>query len=186
MVFYKKFTISTVELRPNQHKTTIKNKTNSLQQRRFGMNIYRLLLLNFFFLTFCAHASEGLVSIPSPYSVNESANRLEKIIQEKGLTLFTRINHAKNAKQVNLKLIASELIIFGNPKVGTPLMQCSPQSGIDLPQKILIWQDKKQRSWLSYNMPAYIKKRHNIKGCDKTLSKIKKVLNMIVQATVKK
>ena len=88
-----------------------------------------------------ASASEGMIALASPYSAQQTADRFEKIITSKGLTLFARINHSKNAAGAGMELRATEVIIFGNPKVGTPLMQCSQAMGIDLPQKVLVWQD---------------------------------------------
>ena len=89
-------------------------------------------------LSHAALASEGLVSVQSPYSVKETADRFESIAKNKGLSLFARVNHSENASGVGLTLRPTETIIFGNPKVGTPLMQCAQNLAIDLPQKILV------------------------------------------------
>ncbi len=134
------------------------------------------------FLSFSAMASDGLVSVQSDFTVDETANRFVKIIEKKGLTLFARINHTDNAASVKLKLRPTEVIIFGNPKVGTPLMQCSQQVAIDLPQKALIWEDSKGKVWFSYNDPSYLKKRHNIQGCDPVIDKISTILGKLSKA----
>jgi len=124
------------------------------------------MLLSFFISSYVS-AEEGVISVESKYSVKETADRFTSILEKKGLTLFARIDHQKNGASVNLELRETEVIIFGNPKAGTPLMQCSQQAGIDLPQKALVWKDVDNKVWLSYNNPEYIKQRHNIQGCEK-------------------
>lgn len=136
--------------------------------------------------SFYANAEESVITFKSHYSAKETADRFEAIIKNKNLTLFARIDHKKNAENVDLALKPTEVIIFGNPNVGTPLMQCSQQVAIDLPQKVLITQDADQNVWLSYNNPNYLKKRHNIKGCDEVLSKIARVLNNLSKAAITK
>ena len=132
-----------------------------------------------------ATAVEGVLTLESNYSVKETANKFESIIEKKGLTLFARIDHQQNAAGVNLELRPTELIIFGNPKVGTPLMQCSQQVAIDLPQKVLIWKDEKGTVRLSYNNPEYLKERHQIEGCNKVINKISNVLKALTKAASK-
>ena len=127
-------------------------------------------------------AAENLVSVESRYSVKETADRFEQILANKGLTVFARINHSENASNVNLDLAPTEVIIFGNPKVGTPLMQCSKTVAIDLPQKALFWEDNKGQVWLSYNNPEALKERHGIKGCDQLVTKISHVLGRLSEA----
>lgn len=100
--------------------------------------------------------------------------------------MFARIDHQQNAAGVNLKLRPTEVIIFGNPKIGTPLMQCAQSVAIDLPQKVLISEDSQNKVWLSYNNPEYIKVRHHIQGCDKVISKISTVLSKLITAAVSK
>ncbi|MCP3896358.1 MAG: DUF302 domain-containing protein [Moraxella sp.] len=123
-----------------------------------------------------AIADNGLVSIKSSHDVRVTADRLEKTLKMKGMTVFARINHAEGAQKVGKKLRPTELIIFGNPKVGTPLMQCGQGVAIDLPQKALIWQDEAGQVWLSYNDPKYLAHRHSIKECDEIIKKIEKAL----------
>lgn len=118
------------------------------------------------------NSGDGLVTLESEYSVKETADRFESIIKSKGLTLFTRIDHQKNATGVNLALRPTEVIIFGNPKAGTALMQCAQNVAIDLPQKVLISEDAQKRVFLSYNNPEYLKARHNIQGCDKVINNL--------------
>lgn len=143
-----------------------------------------LMLLSFFISSYVS-AEEGLISVESKYSVKETADRFTSILEKKGLTLFARIDHQKNGASVNLELRETEVIIFGNPKAGTPLMQCSQHAGIDLPQKALVWKDVDNKVWLSYNNPEYIKQRHNIQGCEKVIAKIANILSALAQATAK-
>lgn len=131
-------------------------------------------------------AAESVISVESNYTVKQTADRFENILKKKGLTIFARINHGENAASVNLDLSPTEVVIFGNPKVGTPLMQCSKTVAIDLPQKALFWEDTKGQVWLSYNNPEYLKARHGIKGCDQVITKISNVLDKLSKAATSK
>ena len=135
-------------------------------------------LISIFFFSSLASADNGLINIKSSHKVKVTADRLEKNLKMKGMTVFTRINHTEGAQKVGKTLRPTELVIFGNPKAGTPLMQCGQSIAIDLPQKALIWEDKTGQVWLSYNDPTYLAKRHGIKGCSKVIKKIGKVLAM--------
>ena len=106
--------------------------------------------------------ASGMVDIPSRYSVPESLVRLEAILQEKGLTIFARVDHSGEAKKVGLEMRPTQLVIFGSPKGGTPLMQSIQTIGIDLPLKALVWQDVSGKTWLSYNDPSWLAKRHGL------------------------
>jgi len=134
--------------------------------------------------SFSVSASEGLVKYESRFSVKETADRFEEIAKSKGLTLFARVDHRKNAQGVNLELRPTEVIMFGNPKVGTPLMQCAQNVAIDLPQKVMVSEDANSKVWLSYNSPNYLMERHNIKGCDEVINKISRVLSTLSKAAV--
>lgn len=127
-------------------------------------------------------AAQGVVQYESQYSVKETADRFEAIAKKKGLNVFARVDHQANAVGADMELRPTELIIFGNPKVGTPLMQCAQSVAIDLPQKVLVTQDEDEKVWLSYNDPSYLKQRHDIKGCDKVLTKITNVLSALSKA----
>ena len=139
-------------------------------------------LLSFFLLAPMAMADNGLAHVKSVHDVKTTADRLEKILKEKGMTLFNRIDHAAGAQKVGHTLRQTELLIFGNPKVGTPLMLCSQTAAIDLPQKALIWEDKSGQVWFSYNNPRYIKRRHDVDGCDDVIAKIGKALGNFAKA----
>jgi uncharacterized protein (DUF302 family) len=145
----------------------------------------RKILLSFipvFFLVSLVHADNGLVSIKSPHNVKKTADRLENALKAKGMTVFIRINHAEGAQKVGKKLRPTELVIFGNPKVGTPLMQCGQSVAIDLPQKGLIWEDETGQVWLTYNDPKYLARRHGLAGCDEVIKKIEKALGNFAKA----
>jgi uncharacterized protein (DUF302 family) len=107
-------------------------------------------------------SGNGVVHLPSPYSVKNTLQRLESVIATKGLTIFARIDHSGEAAKVGLKMPPTELLIFGSPKSGTPLMIASPTLALDLPLKALVWQDVDGAAWLSYNSPEYLQQRHNI------------------------
>jgi uncharacterized protein (DUF302 family) len=146
----------------------------------------KIILCLLILCSFVARASEGMISSPSQFSVDETASRFENILKEKGLTLFAKIDHTANAASVEQKIRPTIVIIFGNPKVGTPLMQCAQKAAIDLPQKVLFWQDENGKVWLSYNDPQYLKDRHEIENCDPIITKITKVLNMLSQSATSK
>jgi uncharacterized protein (DUF302 family) len=133
-------------------------------------------IISIFLFSSMAIADNGLVNVKSNHDVKETADRLEKALNAKGMTVFDRINHTAGAKKVGKELRPTELVIFGNPKVGTPLMQCGQSMAIDLPQKALIWEDESGDVWLTYNNPEYLAKRHNTKGCLKIIQKIQNVL----------
>jgi uncharacterized protein (DUF302 family) len=122
------------------------------------------------------HAAQGMVSLKSSFDVATTADRLEESLKKKGMTLFARIDHGDAAAKAGLELGQMELMIFGNPKVGTKLMQCAASVGIDLPQKALIWRDTAGQVWFSYNSPQYLASRHELKGCDEVIGKVSKAL----------
>jgi uncharacterized protein (DUF302 family) len=105
---------------------------------------------------------EGIVTIPSSHSVDQTVDKLKGILQAKGITLFALIDHSGEAAKVGMKMRPTKLLIFGSPKGGTPLMLASPSTAIDLPLKILVWEDADGKVWLSYNSPAYLQARHGL------------------------
>ena len=104
----------------------------------------------------------GIIDIPSPYSVPETLARLQTILKEKGVTVFGLIDHSGEAAKVGLQMRPTQLLIFGNPKGGTPVMVAAPSVAIDFPLKALAWQDGQGKVWLSYNAPEYLQQRHSI------------------------
>ena len=107
-------------------------------------------------------AENGMIHLTSPYSVAETLCRLEPLLHARGLAIFARIDHSGEAEKAGLKMRPTQLLIFGSPKQGTPLMVASPTLAIDLPLKALAWEDGSGKVWLSYNTPEYLKQRHNI------------------------
>jgi uncharacterized protein (DUF302 family) len=105
---------------------------------------------------------EGIIDVPSNHSVDETVDKLKGILQAKGITLFALIDHSGEAEKVGMKMPPTKLLIFGNPKGGTPLMLAAPSVAIDLPLKILVWKDGQGKVWLSYNSPEYLKERHGL------------------------
>lgn len=149
-----------------------------------GLNMCRLLngLMAFLLFSSVAFADNGLISMKSPHDVTTTTDRFEESLAAKGMTIFARINHTEGALKVGKELRPTELIIFGNPKVGTPLMQCAQSVAIDLPQKSLIWEDENGQVWLSYNDPVYLARRHNIRDCEGVLNKISNALGNFAKA----
>jgi uncharacterized protein (DUF302 family) len=106
--------------------------------------------------------SKGIVDTPSHHPVDQTVEKLKGILAAKGVTLFALIDHSGEAEKVGLKMPPTKLLIFGSPKAGTPLMLAVPSMAIDLPLKILIWEDVQGKVWVSYNAPAYLQERHNL------------------------
>ena len=109
-----------------------------------------------------AMATDGLITVRSSFGPTETMNRLEAEVRAKGMTIFAHIDHAAGANEVGLPLRPTDLLIFGNAKGGTPLMQSAQTMGIDLPLKVLVWQDAAGDTWLSYNDPSWLAKRHGL------------------------
>ena len=109
-----------------------------------------------------AHKENGLVDIPSNHSVEETVEKLKGILQAKGITLFALVDHSGEAGKAGMQMRPTKLLIFGNPKAGTPVMLAAPSSAIDLPLKILIWEDAQGKVWVTYNSPIYLQERHNL------------------------
>ena len=106
--------------------------------------------------------NNGIIDQASSHSVEQTVEKLKHILQARGITLFATIDHSGEAEKVGLTMKPTKLLIFGNPKAGTPVMLAAPTSAIDLPLKILVWEDAKGRVWLSYNSARYLQQRHNL------------------------
>jgi len=146
-----------------------------------------IFILSVLIIPSLAISADGLITIKSNHSVMKTTQMLIKALNKKGMTVFKTINHKKGAKKVGKRLRPTTVVIFGNPNIGTPLMKCSQTIAIDLPQKALIWKDKKGQVWFSYNDPSYLVKRHNLKECKPVIAKITKALaNFSKAATMKK
>ena len=114
-------------------------------------------------------AADGLITLPSNYGPKETMDRLEAEIRARGMVVFARVDHAAGAAQVGLSLRPTEVLIFGNAKAGTPLMQAEQTIGIDLPLKALVWQDANGKVWLSYNEPSRLAQRHGLPAGTKAM-----------------
>jgi uncharacterized protein (DUF302 family) len=106
--------------------------------------------------------TNGIIHKPSKHSVDETLGKLQAILQAKGIAVFALIDHSGEAEKVGMKMPPTKLLIFGNPKGGTPLMLAAPSIAIDLPLKILVWQDDQGKVWVSYNSPEYLAERHGL------------------------
>jgi len=106
--------------------------------------------------------NKGIVEKPSNHSVQQTVDRLKSILRSREVTLFAEIDHSGEAEKVGLKMPGTKLLIFGNPKAGTPLMLAAPTIAIDLPLKILVWEDVGRTVWLSYNSADYLQNRHGL------------------------
>lgn len=120
---------------------------------QFGNNEEISIMLN---------ENKGIVDAPSNHSVDQTVEKLKGILQAKGVALFALVDHSGEAEKAGLKMPPTKLLIFGNPKAGTPLMLAAPSIAIDLPLKILVWEDTLGKVWVSYNSPAYLQERHGV------------------------
>ena len=123
----------------------------------------------------------GMIDVPSPYSVPETLARLESILKERGVAVFARVDHSGEAEKAGLRMRPTQLVIFGSPKGGTPVMIAAPSVAIDLPLKALAWEDERGKVWLSYNTPEYLQQRH---GIPPDLLKNLAVANALIQKAV--
>ena len=135
-----------------------------------------IIITSLFCTAVSAADDNGIIKIISQHEVAETINKLEAVLRQKGMTIFARVDHSAGADKAGIQLRSTELLIFGNPKVGTPLMQCSQTAALDLPQKALAYKDDTGQVWLAYNDPAYMAKRHSIKGCKQALEKVSNAL----------
>ena len=109
-----------------------------------------------------AESVHGIIDVPSHHSVDETVRRLQEILNAKGVTLFALVDHSGEATKVGMTMRPTKLLIFGSPKAGTPVMLAAPSIAIDLPLKILVWEDVSGAAWVSYNDPRYLQSRHNV------------------------
>ena len=146
------------------------------------MRSLKLILSCLLFVSSTAMAHNGMLHIESNNDFATTQEKLLETLTEKGMKVFATIPHSEGAEGVGVTINPTTLIIFGNPKVGAPLMACAQMVGIDLPQKALITQDEEGKVMLTYNDPAYLKERHEITGCDAILEKVSKALANFAKA----
>jgi uncharacterized protein (DUF302 family) len=125
---------------------------------------------------------DGLVTVPSAHNAAETARRLEAVLEQKGLEVFARIDHAAAAHAAGMELRPTLLLLFGSPKAGTPLMQSNHTIGIDLPLKALVWEDADGQARLTYNRPAYLAARHGVHNRDDTVKAMAAGLDALARA----
>ena len=131
-------------------------------------------------------SDEGLVNKKSPFSVKVTLDRLENVLRKKGITIVTRWSHHAGAKKAGIPLRPTELLIFGNPKMGSHFFTSNQSAGIDLPMKALAWKDKKGQVWLTYNDPTYIANRHGIDNRPAIVKKMTGALNKLTNVAIGK
>ena len=144
-----------------------------------------VLALSLLFFSPAAYAEKLMVVKQSPHSVTKTLDRLTAIMQKKGLTIFARVDHVAGAKKVGMELKPTQLLIFGNPKLGTPLMQAKREIGVDLPLKALAWEDDAGKVWLGYTTPEALKARHGVSGRDEIFKKMTGALDKLTNAAIK-
>jgi uncharacterized protein (DUF302 family) len=137
----------------------------------------------FIFISTHAWGADGLVAVKSPYGPKDTMERFEKVVKQKGTTIFAKIDHAAGAAKVGKTLRPTEVLIFGNPQGGTPFIECSQTVGIDLPLKALVWEDASGQVWLGYNDPIFLATRHGASQCP-AAQNIKKALAEMAQEAV--
>ncbi|MFA5371738.1 MAG: DUF302 domain-containing protein [Sideroxydans sp.] len=129
-----------------------------------------------------AQAADGFITVKSSRSVAATMERVEALAKLRGMTVFARIDHAVGAAKIGKTLRPTQVIIFGNPKGGTPFIECAQTVGIDLPLKMLVWQDANGQVWLGYNDPAYLALRHGAGKCA-VVSNLRKALDDLAEAS---
>ena len=134
-------------------------------------------------LSSAAFGADGLVAIKSPFPAKETMDRFEQNAKQRGLNVFARIDHAAGAAKIGKTLRPTEVLIFGNPQGGTPLLECAQSAGIDLPLKALVWEDAQGQVWLGYNDPAYLAQRHEAGQCP-AAGALSRALSGLAEATI--
>ncbi len=147
-----------------------------------SLSLFPLLCATLFLMASSAWAHNGMVHVDSANDFETTVNKLTQALEAKDMKIFATIPHSKGAASVDINIKPTTLVIFGNPKVGAPLMACTQMVGIDLPQKALITEDNEGKVIFTYNDPAYLKERHEIEGCDKVLEKVSKALANFAKA----
>jgi uncharacterized protein (DUF302 family) len=128
----------------------------------FGPKFHSLALCNRKEISMTPNSDRGIIDTPSSHSVDETVEKLKGILQAKGVTIFAIVDHSGEAEKVGLKMRPTKVVIFGSPKAGTPVMLAAPSVAIDLPLKILIWEDREGKVWVSYNSLTYLQERHGL------------------------
>ena len=149
--------------------------------RAFRVTVVALLSL----VSSLGLAADGLVTQKSPHGVKDTIDRFEAAAKMRGLIVFLRVDHAAGAKKIGKDLRPTELLVFGNPQGGTPLMECAQSAGIDLPLKALAWQDGSGQVWLAYNAPQFLAERHGASDCGAVVQNLTKALAGLAQEAIR-
>lgn len=144
-----------------------------------------IVTIAFFLCSTLSLAADGLITVKSPHTVKDTVDRFEAAAKGKGLNIFLRVDHAAGAQKVGKVLRPTELLVFGNPQGGTPLMECAQSAGIDLPLKALAWQDASGQVWLAYNDPQFLVDRHGGRDCGPVAQNLRKTLEVLAQEAVR-
>ncbi len=147
------------------------------------MTIRTLVGIGLFGVAALTSAADGVIAVKSPHSAKETMGKLEEVVKQRGLNVFARIDHAAGAAKIGKTLRPTELLIFGNPQGGTPLMECAQSAGIDLPLKALVSEDASAQVWISYNDPVWLAQRHGAPACP-AAENLRKALAGIAEAVV--
>ena len=147
------------------------------------MKRHFVAVISLFFLT-SVSAGDGLVSKKSGVGVQETLDRLEAVLEKKGITIFSRVSHTAGAEDAGIELRPTELLIFGNPKLGSHFFTSRQTAGIDLPMKALAWEDADGQVWLTYNDPQYIVDRHGISDREEIVRKMSSALDKMTNAAI--
>ncbi len=145
-----------------------------------------LTLILVFFSTYAVAGEDGIVRKTSANSVQGTLDKLEQIVRNKGFTVFARIDHAAGAKKVGKELRPTQLLIFGNPKIGTLLMQSNQTVALDLPIRVAAWEDAQGTVWIAYTDPAYLTARHQVTDREKVVAKMTGALHKLTDAAATK
>lgn len=143
----------------------------------------RLIFASLLAASSVAFGADGLVTIKSPFTAEETTNRFEENANLRSLTVFARVDHAAGATKIGKTLRPTEGLIFGNPQGGTPFIECARSVGIDLPLKALVWEDAQGQVWLAYNDPAFLAKRHGVTESP-IVTSMSKALSGLAEATI--
>lgn len=157
-----------------------------MSTRKFFTTLFALAALMSAFMPISASAADGVIVVTSANDVKTTMDKLEKVLTSKGITVFARINHAHGAKTIGQSLPPMELLVFGNPKLGTPLMQKNQQMGLDLPLKALVYEAADGKTYIAYNDPAYLSKRHGVTEPAKVLETMTGALKNFTAAAAAK
>jgi uncharacterized protein (DUF302 family) len=155
-----------------------------LQENNHMLSLRAVIPASMLLISAWSQAADGLIAIKSPHSVKETIDRVEAAAKSRKLNVFLRLDHAAGAQKIGKTLRPTELLVFGNPQGGTPLMECAQSAGIDLPLKVLAWQDTGGQVWVGYNDPQFLADRHGAKDCGPVVQNLRGALAGLVKSAL--